>query len=49
MKKQLIHDEFCEGSNLKMLFGFWFMLVRYIVPLAIFIIIFETVGIFKLR
>ncbi|MCB1110062.1 MAG: sodium-dependent transporter [Chlamydiia bacterium] len=48
MKKELSREEFMRGTSMRLLFGPWFFLVRYIAPLAVIIIILEQAGILNL-
>jgi len=43
--KKLLEKEFKDNSTFKALFGIWFGLIRWIVPIAIFVVLLHTSGI----
>jgi NSS family neurotransmitter:Na+ symporter len=48
MKKQFSEQELMQGTKLKSVMNVWFFLVRYIAPIAIFIIILQESGVINL-
>ncbi|USK31712.1 sodium-dependent transporter [Bacillus sp. F19] len=49
MKKSMLYSELANGSSLsKGLFNTWFFLMRYVVPIAIFLVLLDVLGIWKL-
>jgi NSS family neurotransmitter:Na+ symporter len=49
MKYQDIKESFFQGTNWKKCFGIWFLFVRWVAPLAIFIIILQSSGLVDLN
>ncbi|WHZ55782.1 sodium-dependent transporter [Metabacillus hrfriensis] len=49
MKKSMLYSELANGSSLsKGLFNTWFFLMRYVAPIAIFLVLLDVLGIWKL-
>ncbi|MDQ0859239.1 sodium-dependent transporter [Bacillus sp. V2I10] len=49
MKKSMLYSELANGSSLsKGLFNIWFILMRYVAPIAIFLVLLDVLGIWKL-
>ena len=48
MKKEVTQSEFLQGTNLGALFKPWFFMVRYILPIAVTLIILEQAGVLNL-
>ncbi|NGX36654.1 MAG: hypothetical protein K1000chlam1_01506 [Candidatus Anoxychlamydiales bacterium] len=48
MKKSFSQEEFAKGSTLPKMMHTWFFLVRYLVPIAIFLIILQESGLINL-
>ena len=44
LDKDLIHKEFAQGSKARKIFSSWFFLVRYLVPIGIFLIFLQQGG-----
>ncbi|MFY0758414.1 sodium-dependent transporter [Metabacillus dongyingensis] len=49
MKKSMLYSELANGSSFsKGLFNTWFFLMRYVAPIAIFLVLLDVLGIWKL-
>lgn len=49
MKKSMLYTELSNGSSLsKGLFNTWFFLMRYVAPIAIFLVLLDVLGVWKL-
>lgn len=49
MKKSALYEELSKGSSLsKGLFNVWFLLMRYVAPIAIFLVLLDVMGVWKL-
>ncbi|WP_282033926.1 sodium-dependent transporter [Metabacillus indicus] len=49
MKKSALYEELSKGSSLsKGLFNVWFLLMRYVAPIAIFLVLLDVLGVWKL-
>ncbi|PLR68779.1 MULTISPECIES: sodium-dependent transporter [Bacillaceae] len=49
MKKKMLYAELAHGSALsKGLFNCWFFLMRYVAPIAIFLVLLDVLGVWKL-
>jgi NSS family neurotransmitter:Na+ symporter len=49
MKKSALYEELSKGSSLSRgLFNVWFLLMRYVAPIAIFLVLLDVLGVWKL-
>ncbi|MDR0137643.1 sodium-dependent transporter [Metabacillus idriensis] len=49
MKKSMLYTELSNGSSLsKGIFNTWFFLMRYVAPIAIFLVLLDVLGVWKL-